>query len=157
MTDAKSWIWNGIIPCINTSWGVTCLGIPCAEKEVRSSSMCHGYQQEHRARELLYPALIRSDLESGDQFWPPQYKKDEGKLKWVQNRVTKVVSGLEYLTYERLTEQGLFTLENRRLQRTSQQSSHIDKEFTGKTEEAGALVRRTCYKLKGGFNWKWGK
>jgi len=60
----------------------------------------------------LYRTLVRTHLEYCVQFWSPHYQKDVDTLERVQKRFTRMLPGLEGISYEeRLDKLALLSLE----------------------------------------------
>ncbi|GAB0178093.1 hypothetical protein GRJ2_000274600 [Grus japonensis] len=114
-----------------------------------------------RSREVILPlcsALMRPHLQYCVQLWGPQYRRDMELLEQVQRRATKLIRGLEHLSYEdRLRELGLFSLEKRRLQEYLIAGLPVSEGAYRKAGE-GLFIRECSNRTRGnGFKLKEGR
>ena len=92
-----------------------------------------------RARDvilLLYSALVRPHQERCILMWSPWYKRDMDLLECMQRRATKMIQGMEHLSYkDRLRELGLCSLGKKR--------QREDLSASGLSVSKGALQERS--------------
>ena len=99
-----------------------------------------------RLREVilpLYSALVRPHQTSCIQIWSPQHSKD---MERVQRRATKMVRGIQHLSYEEML--GLFSLKKRRLREDLIASFEYLKEAYKKAGE-GLFTRAYSDRIRG--------
>jgi len=101
---------------------------------------------------------VRPYLESCVRLWSPQHMRDVDLLEEVQRRATKIIRGMEHLSYEeRLRELGLYSLEKRRLQGDLMAAFQYLK-WPSKNEGDRHFCRACCERTRGnGFKLKGGR
>jgi ribonuclease P/MRP protein subunit RPP40 len=122
------YVWGSLETCQSErDLGITLfsdlkVGIQCQQAYSKASRMFGVMKRtiEYKIPEVmlcLYKALVCPHLEYSVSAWwsPRHYTKDKKLLEKVQQRFTKLISGLQNLSYEnRLEKLGLWTLEERR-------------------------------------------
>ena len=91
--------------------------IEAANKANRALGIVNRTFKYHNPRSFtnLYKSYVRPHLEFAVQSWAPYLKKDIRILEKVQRRATRLIRGMEGLSYEeRLKKTGLYSLECRR-------------------------------------------
>ncbi|PKU40960.1 hypothetical protein llap_8746 [Limosa lapponica baueri] len=74
-----------------------------AAQKTNSILGCIKRSEASRMREVilpLYSTLVRPHLEYSVQLWSPQHRKDTNLLEQAQQKATKMIRGLEHLSYE---------------------------------------------------------
>ena len=77
---------------------------------------CIKRSMARRAREVILPlcsVLVGPHLEYCIQMWNPQHRRDKDLLENIQRKAIKLMQGMEQLSYKRLRELGLCSLEER--------------------------------------------
>jgi len=74
-------------------------------------------------------------------MWSPQHRRDADLLEHIQRRVTKMIQGMEYLSYEdRLRELGLFSPKRRLWGNLTAAFQHLNRSY----QKGDRLFSRVC-------------
>ena len=98
----------------------------------------------------LYKALVRPHLEYASSVWSPRFKKDQISIEAVQRRATRMVQGLENLSYpQRLRKLGIPSLEYRRIRTDMIQTYKIMHNIDKLTKTNSFLHHHKHHKTQG--------